>query len=175
MISRFDACMPFVLSVEGGNDDDPHDPGGRTSRGIEQQEWDAWRALHPVPSLPDDVWQAPQPDILEIYQVQYWQPWCGQLPAGLDLMFFDTGVNMGVHLAVLFLQHAVHVEADGHFGIVTTHAVQTIKDVKKTVQDIAAQRKNAYRGFKGFRRFGKGWMTRVSRCEALALTMIGCG
>ena len=43
---RFNACVQLVLQDEGGNDDDPDDPGGRTSRGIEQSEWDAWLLSH---------------------------------------------------------------------------------------------------------------------------------
>ena len=31
--ARFQRCVAFVLQDEGGNDDDPNDPGGRTSRG----------------------------------------------------------------------------------------------------------------------------------------------
>ena len=55
---RFPACIPLTLAWEGGNDDDPNDPGGRTSRGIIQREWDVWRQTHA--GLPSDVWQAPQ-------------------------------------------------------------------------------------------------------------------
>jgi lysozyme family protein len=61
---RFATCVALVLRDEGGNDDDPRDPGGRTSRGIAQREWDVWRASHP--GLPSDVWQAPQDQILGI-------------------------------------------------------------------------------------------------------------
>ncbi len=46
MISNFAASLAFVLQDEGGNDDDPDDHGGRTSRGITQRVWDAWLQLH---------------------------------------------------------------------------------------------------------------------------------
>ena len=44
--SNFDACVALVLASEGFNDDDPRDPGGRTSRGVTQREYDIWRRTH---------------------------------------------------------------------------------------------------------------------------------
>ena len=69
---RFADCVALVLRDEGGNDDDPRDPGGRTSRGITEREWDVWRQTHL--GLPADVWQAPQDQILAIYHESYWSP-----------------------------------------------------------------------------------------------------
>src|SRR5215468_5279465 len=60
-LSNFNKCLPLLLEHEGGNDDDPRDPGGRTSRGILQSEWDVWRLSHP--GLPSDVFQAPQDQV----------------------------------------------------------------------------------------------------------------
>lgn len=42
MLGNFDKAVSFTYLDEVGNDDDPADPGGRTSDGIEQREWDAW-------------------------------------------------------------------------------------------------------------------------------------
>lgn len=56
--SSYAEALRRLLQHEGGNDDDPRDPGGRTSRGIIQREWNVWRETHP--GLPADVWQAPQ-------------------------------------------------------------------------------------------------------------------
>src|SRR5258708_11859375 len=62
---RFADCVALVLQDEGGNDDNPLDPGGRTSRGITQRDWNAWLQTHP--GLPSDVFHAPQEQILAIY------------------------------------------------------------------------------------------------------------
>ena len=43
-LDRFPTSVALTLVSEGGNDDDPRDPGGRTSRGITQNEWNNWRA-----------------------------------------------------------------------------------------------------------------------------------
>src|SRR5215475_4531591 len=102
MFGNFSACLAFDerQDIEGGNDDDPQDPGGRTSRGIEQREYDAWNHLHGAPT--GDVWTAPQHTIDAIFEHSYWQPYCDVLPLGIDLMYFDTAVNEGPHKATLF-------------------------------------------------------------------------
>jgi uncharacterized protein (TIGR02594 family) len=87
----FNACVVLVLHDEGGNDDDPDDPSGRTSRGITQTDWNSWLKTHP--SLPADVFQAPQDQIVAIYHDNYWnQLSCDSLPAGVDYVVFDYGV-----------------------------------------------------------------------------------
>ena len=48
-MKNFEYCLPFLLAHEGGNDDDINDPGGRTSRGILQTEYDAYRKRHGKP------------------------------------------------------------------------------------------------------------------------------
>src|SRR4029450_10024608 len=94
-LSNFRKCLPLLLEHEGGNDDDPRDPGGRTSRGILQREWDAWRRTRP--GLPADVWRAPQDQVEAIYRQNYWNPLrCDDLPAGVDYAGFDYGVNSGI-------------------------------------------------------------------------------
>jgi Glycosyl hydrolase 108/IPT/TIG domain len=118
---RFPASVANTLKWEGGNDDDPRDPGGRTSRGIIQREWDVWRQSHP--GLPSDVWQAPQEQILAIYRQKYWDALsCNQLPAGVDYCVFDYGVNSGIGRAARVLQQVVGTGVDGEIGPLTIAA-----------------------------------------------------
>lgn len=161
MDSNFPKALAFVLrpDVEGGNDDDPHDPGGRTSRGITQSEYTAYCQLHGSPG--GDVWGMTQPTCEQIYHVSYWNPYCPILPPGLDLLFFDTAVNEGTHEAILLLQRSIGVIADGHFGVVTAHAVKTIAMLPATLNTFTMARKNAYRQTRNFRRYGKGWLIRA--------------
>jgi len=90
MIENFKPSLKALLHSEGGNDDNPQDHGGRTSRGVTQREYDAWRVEQHLGRL--DVWQAPQWDIEAIYHMEYWNPWCDLLPLGTDYMFFDMCV-----------------------------------------------------------------------------------
>jgi len=176
MIQNFRACLAFDerKDIEGGNDDDSQDPGGRTSRGIEQFEYDAWCHLHGIPG--GDVWKAPQDVIDAIYEHGYWQPYCDLLPRGLDLMYFDTAVNEGPGKAVPFLQRALRIVPDGHFGIVTASAVKAISAnvdyVKLAIQVMAVERRDDYHRLRGFRRFGNGWLARVTKCETASVAML---
>jgi lysozyme family protein len=168
LINNFHACLAFVLKWEGGNDDDPQDPGGRTSRGITQREYNAWCALHKLPEA--DVWACKQSTIEEIYHAAYWSPHCDSLPVGLDLMFFDCAVNEGPHEAIVFLQRALGVTADGHFGLVTAAAVAKVSS-ERLIRQIYAERQAHYRSLRTFRRFGKGWLNRLSACLKTSLEM----
>jgi lysozyme family protein len=167
--SMFAVCYPWLRDSEGGNDDDPDDPGGRTSRGITQAEYNAYCSLHDLPH--GDVWNATEPAIGDIYRLSYWQPYCPQLPAGPDYVFFDENVNSGLHEAVLVLQRALGVHADGHIGVVTMAAVSKA-DAARLVNAMSNERIKVYRQMRRFRKYGKGWLRRVEFCRQKALTMI---
>ncbi len=165
---RFNLCLPYILKEEGGNDDDPHDPGGRTSRGIIQREYDAYRKS--LGEQPKDVWTASDAEVADIYHQQYWLPWCPQMPPGVDLCFFDMGVNSGPVRAIKLLQRALGVADDGHIGIITSTAVRNSNPIK-LVSDYSDERRAFYRSLKTFKYFGKGWLNRTSTIEQVALKM----
>lgn len=170
MDRNFQTCVNIILREEGGNDDDPRDHGGRTSRGIIQRVWDAWRKEHP--GLPEDVWAAPQDQIVAIYKKQYWEPYCGRLPSGLDLVFFDFCVNAGRQQAVKTLQRAIGVEPDGMMGVVTWQTVEAEVDLAGLVKKFSARRRAFYQALKQYPIFGKGWMARTNRVEQSALKLV---
>lgn len=162
MDANWPQSLQWVLSSEGGNDDDPNDPGGRTSRGITQREYNAYCSIHDIPQ--GDVWQATQEQVDDIYRLSYWLPYCPQLPTGPDYVFFDENVNAGLHEAVLILQRALGVTADGHIGAITTAAWEAA-DSAKLIDDMAAQRIIVYKQSRGFWKYGKGWLARVETCR----------
>jgi lysozyme family protein len=166
---NFPACLAIILREEGGSDDDPHDHGGRTSRGITQREWDIWRSSHD--NLPADVWQAPQDQIDAIYRQQYWNPYCDNMPAGLDLVFFNASVNSGRSQAVKELQRALKIPPDGMLGMVTMAAIDATADIPALIHNVSEQRRNFYRQLAQFPRYGKGWMARTDRVEVAAAGM----
>ena len=168
-VANWNASLAVILKEEGGNDDDPHDHGGRTSRGIIQREWDTWRATHA--GLPTDVWEAPQDQIDAIYREQYWNPYCDSLPAGIDLCFFNACVNSGRIQAVKELQRALGVQADGMLGMQTMQAVNSAHSTVDLIHLICEQRRAFYRALKQFPRYGKGWLARTDRVENAAHNM----
>ena len=173
MRSNWGKSLAFVLQDEGGNDDDPNDSGGRTSRGITAREYAAWCQLMNKPG--GDVWQASQNDIDAIYQQQYWLPECDYLPVPIDYLFFDFKVNAGPHQATILLQRAVKVADDGHFGVVTMAAVQKA-DPKDFIETFSAEKiafyKEVEREHPQDVTFDKGWMNRVANVKARAWGMI---
>lgn len=167
---NFPACLKLILREEGGNDDDPRDPGGRTSRGIIQREWDIYRRGHP--DRPKDVWQAPQADVEAIYKTQYWNPYCDDLPSGVDLVFFNASVNSGRQQAVKELQRALgSVAVDGMMGMETLSETQAPQDYQALIHRICEQRRAFYKRLRTFKTFGRGWMARTDRMEAAARDM----
>lgn len=168
---NFSACLSLVLKEEGGNDDDPHDHGGRTSRGITQHEYDAYRSLKNLGV--GDVWTASQDEINEIYKTQYWNPYCDGLPRGLDLVFFDFCVNAGRQQAVKALQRALGISADGMFGIATKNAVDGNHDIGGLIHTYSENRRKFYQALRQYPRYGRGWVARTNRIEKAAATMAG--
>jgi lysozyme family protein len=166
---NFPASLKFTLVEEGGNSDDPHDHGGRTSRGIIQREWDVYRRSHP--DRPTDVYQASNDDIHTIYHDQYWEPYCDKLPGGVDLAFFDLCVNGGRQQAVKTLQKALGLKADGMLGMATADAVAHAH-AGSLVHAYSDQRRKFYRALAQFPRYGKDWIGRTDRCEMAAHKLV---
>jgi lysozyme family protein len=168
--ARFAACVGYVLQDEGGNVDDPDDPGGRTSRGITQRDWNSWLESHP--GLPPDVFNAPLDQIMAIYRAGYWDAVNGDaLPAGVDYATFDYGILSGVGRAARSLQSFVGVPQDGVVGQNTIDAVNASTPAN-LVSELCADRINYMRTSPVWYKYGQGWTNRVNRVRARALTMI---
>jgi uncharacterized protein (TIGR02594 family) len=169
--ARFSNCVGLVLDSEGGNVDDPIDPGGRTSRGITQGDWDKWRLTRP--GLPVDVFQAPPDQILAIYHDDYWDAVEGdQLPTGVDYAVFDCGVLNGVGTAAKILQARLGVKVDGDIGEKTISACLQA-DGATLINHICDDRLQRMEASPLWANYGKGWANRVNRVRADALKMIG--
>jgi lysozyme family protein len=169
---RFVACMPFVLQEEGGYSNDAHDSGGRTMHGILQREYDVYRKskglrLQSVKLISVDEQN-------EIYWTNYWLPHCPNLPAGLDLSFFNIAVNGGPSEAVRLLQQALVITVDGNYGPLTAAVVAAIKpaDVPRLIRSFDADEENWYRHLSKFKYFGKDWIGRAQRCRVASLAMV---
>ena len=170
----FREALPFVLRWEGGYVHHPDDPGGATNKGITQRVYDAWRAgeglgRRSVRLVDDD-------EVRAIYEAGYWlPPHCGELRSRLDLVQFDTAVNMGVARAVRFLQASVGCPVDGQFGPVTQGAAAEC-DLVSTIAAYCDAREGYYRTLAEKRPnlgvFLKGWLNRLNalRGEAGLLT-----
>ena len=166
---NFKKSLAWVRVSEGGNDDDPHDPGGRTSRGITQREYNAYCQMAGLPQ--GDVWKAPDPVVDDIYHKSYWLPYCPTMPAGVDYVFFDVCVNAGPGRAARTLQQGLGVADDGHIGMVTSAALSKA-DPKVLINTMSDKRLAFYRALPGYRFYGKGWNSRVAFARENALTLL---
>lgn len=171
MADNFDTALRLVLTDEGGNSDDKRDHGGRTSRGITQREYDHWCNLKGKST--GDVWNASDEDISRIYREQYWEPYCDNLPTGVDYLYFDISVNAGRTQATRQFQKALGVNVDGMFGVVTKDAIsqQATQDVEGLIERISDARRAFYRALAQYPIYGKGWLNRVDHSEKSAVAM----
>jgi lysozyme family protein len=158
------SALKFVLRWEGGFVDHPDDPGGRTNKGVTQKVYDAWRARQGKPA--QDVKVIGDDEVHAIYASDYWlPPRCDRLDSPLDLVQFDTAVNMGVGRAVRFLQASLSCGVDGDFGPATERAVAAC-DAGTVVADYCKHREAFYRGLvqknPKLGVFLKGWLNRLN-------------
>lgn len=168
MRENFHACLKHIRREEGGNSDHPKDPGGRTSRGIIQRVYNAWRQSKGLPT--QDVFLATDAEVTSIYYEQYWSPYGDSLPTGLDLVFFDFCVNAGRQQSVKTLQRALGLPADGMFGVRTKTGVEQA-DIGRLIHAFSEKRRAFYRSLRTFSVFGKGWLARTDRIERAASQM----
>ncbi len=169
MQSNFQASLKAVLQDEGGNDDDPSDHGGRTSRGITQREYDAWRKEGGHSTR--DVWTADQSEIEQIYHDEYWEPFGHIFPVGTDYIYFDMAVNAGPHRAAVLLQRALGVNDDGRIGPITRAAI--VNADPKTLVDAYTKAKRAFYLGLAQPKFIRGWLNRCDHVQKIATAMIG--
>ena len=143
-MADFKKAYAITRDFEGGYSNNPHDTGGETYKGIArnfQSKWKGWKIvdqLRKQPNFPknlDDNKEL-QDLVLELYKKEYWDSM--KLDDAKDQLIanelFDTGVNMGIGRAGVFLQRVLNVankgqsyyanlKVDGQVGKVTIAAL----------------------------------------------------
>lgn len=157
-MSAFEQAFQFVLSVEGGHVDDPHDPGGETRYGISQR---AYPHLEIATLTPDDA--------RALYRRDYWDKVRGDaLPPAIAVAAFDCAVNQGVGRARRLLQRALRVRVDGRIGLITL-AAASHADPDALLTDFLSHRLRAYAMTRNASRYMRGWARRVLLLHAFLL------
>ena len=162
--ANFDRSYVRVRVFEGGNVDDPHDPGGRTSRGVTQRVYNAWCDVGHMARR--DVWTAPDAHIKAIYKTQYWdRAGCDRMSDGVDYAVFDAAVNSGPAQAKKWLQRALgEARIDGIIGHVAEAKMATCDPVLLS-GGVCDRRRAFMKVLRTFPRYGKGWLRRVAEVE----------
>lgn len=173
MDDPFATCLAFTLKAEGGFCDNPHDPGGATCQGITLATLRNWTG-------DDSLGVAAVRDISPatvqaIYGSDYWNKMqCGAMPAGIDLMVFDMGVNAGPARSVRMLQRALGfppADVDGCVGPQTLAATRKA-DPAALIARLADMQAAYYRSLPTFNVFGNGWLSRVDQRRRAAIAML---
>ena len=168
---QFHKCMDIVLRHEGGYVDHPDDPGGATNMGITHKTLAAWRKVDKCSR--EEVRTLQVDEAKEIYRAHYWNALnCDNLPAGVDLITFDMGVNAGVGRSSRMLQEVVAVEQDGQVGPITVGAVAQV-DPDFVINKFSDRRLQYYQSLDHWDTFGRGWSRRTSETREAALEMVG--
>lgn len=166
---NFLRCCAFTLTQEGGFCDVQGDPGGYTNHGVTMAELSA--ALGRQATV-DDVRALTDAQAEAIFLPRYWVPVAGDnLPAGVDLMTFDAGVNIGPGTSVRLLQALVGVTADGIIGPDTLAAV-VLREPSWLISGLHLAHERYYQVLDGFAEFGVGWLSRNDRAMAAANGMM---
>ena len=174
MSERFNRAVAIVLDHEGGEVNDPNDPGGHTNLGVTQGTLDRAREATTL-DLPEGVGRLTTAQARAIYRRLYWDAvHADGLPRGVDVFAFDMAVNQGVGDAVRALQEAAGATIDGRWGPNTKAAV-TAMEPRTLLIDFAALRSLNYAELSDelIERYGFGWYRRLIRTFWHALVEMG--
>ena len=148
----FDVAFDRLLGHEGGYVNDPNDPGGETNWGISKR------------SYPNLIISAlTREDARGIYLRDFWQKIHGdQLHDGVAFQAFDFAVNSGIDTSIRYLQRAVGVADDGHWGPVTRAAVATMSE-SDVIMRFNAERLDFMTRLSNWPHHGRGWARRIAK------------
>ena len=151
-MTAFDLAFDRLLGHEGGYTAGEGDPGGETQWGISKRSY---------PN--EDIKALTIDDAKLIYRRDFWNRiHADELPPALAFQVFDFAVNSGIETAVRYLQRALGVGDDGHFGPITRAAAAKMSE-SDAVMRFAAERIEFYCRLSTFGTFGKGWVRRVAQ------------
>lgn len=147
---NFEACVEFVLNLEGGYVKNPKDPGGETNFGISKASY---------PHV--DIKALTRDDAKAIYKRDYWDDLkLDEVPAAMRLTVFDCAVNQGKHFATATLQAILNLKVDGILGPKTLAAIQAA-DQKILHERFMLRRHEGYAKNPRWMFFGAGWSKRL--------------
>lgn len=146
---KFEDAIARVLGHEGKYSNNPADPGGETNWGISKR------------SYPDvDIKSLTREKAIEIYRRDFWdRVHADELFDGVAYQALDFSVNSGIETAVRYLQRALGVADDGHWGPVTKAAAAAMSESDQIMR-LIAERQDFQTRLSTWATFGRGWARR---------------
>lgn len=115
MKNNFNEAIGFILKAEGGFVNNKNDRGGMTYKGICRKnypELKIWKAVDEllacntlIKEMNKELSLYSDKEIRDVYYNNYWKPCnCDALKYPVDIIIFDTAINMGPERAKSFLE-----------------------------------------------------------------------
>lgn len=148
----FETAFDRTLGHEGGYSNNKNDPGGETNWGISKR------------SYPDiDIKKLTRDGARAIYRRDFWNRIdADTLPDGVVFQLFDFAVNSGIETAVRYLQRAVMVADDGHWGPVSRAAAKETSETDMIMR-LNAERLDFMTKLNNWSDASRGWARRIAQ------------
>lgn len=146
--------MGWIIKIEGGYVNDPHDLGGETNYGISKKTY------------PDvDIKNLTVEQAMAIYERNYWIFYnCNLMPPVAGILAMDAYVQHSPKTASRLLQEAVGATPDGIVGPITLKKIRE-KDPRQLMLNFIRERALYYHHITVARsknaKFLKGWFRRL--------------
>lgn len=148
---NFDVAFDRLIGSEGGYVNNPEDPGGETNWGISKRAY---------PNV--DIKNLTRDGAKAIYLRDFWNRiHADEMFDGVAFQTFDFAVNSGIETAVRYLQRAVGVADDGHWGPVSRAAVAA-RSESDTIMRLNAERLDFMTRLSNWANASRGWARRIA-------------
>jgi hypothetical protein len=157
-------CFNFVMKMEGGYVNNPHDRGGATNKGVTQSVYDSYRGRKKLAK--QDVRLITVPEALAIFKEGYWKVCgCDELPACTALAVVDFAFNSGSSRALRYLNICTPRPLD----YAARHGDETL--AMKLIDAREQFFRNIVTANPSQKVFLKGWMNRIAALRAAVHAM----
>lgn len=148
---NFNQAIERVLGHEGGYVNNPNDPGGETQWGISKRSY---------PEV--DIKALTRDDAKLIYFNDFWtRVNADQLYDGVAYQTLDFAINSGCQTAIRYLQRALGVADDGHWGPISAAAAASMSESDQ-IMKINGERLDFMRKLSAWPNFSSGWAGRIA-------------
>ena len=149
---NFDVAFDRLMDHEGGYVNDPNDPGGETKYGISKR------------SYPDEDIQGMTKDrAKQIFRRDFWDKVnADRLHDGVAWQAADFAYHSGPETAVRYLQRALGVADDGHWGPRSQAAAEEVSETDQIMR-LIGERLDFLTRLKNWPHHGRGWARRMAQ------------